>query len=196
MTPQDKENATPALGQNTTEQDANSAHTPATPAPAKQKTAVGKIIADIEAPIEAAVAFVGKEAGIIAKLFAQEEPVVQDALKQVSQAVQVIKTTTGEKPDVVSYLLRQINPAWDEDTLNGLLSSAAVSLNVPQAISAPTLSQTIVDFQTHISQLPDDLSNKNFFTGLFNTLGSLVAPGTIWSKIVTFGIFIYNTFVR
>lgn len=160
------------------------------------KTGAGKIIAAIEAEPAKIFSFIGKEAGVIAKLFAQEEPAVQLALKQVSQAVQVIKTNLSENPVVVSYLLRQINPAWSEDTLNGLLSTATTALNIEQSIAAPTLAETISNLQAHASQLPNAVSGNNLWTGLFNTLATLVAPATPWSKILTFGVFIYNTFVK
>lgn len=167
---------------------------PATPV--KQKTGVGKIIAAIEAEPAKIISFVGKEAGVIAKLFASEEPGVQDALKQASQAVQVIKTNLSENSVVVSYLLRQINPAWTEDSLNSLLSGAAKALNIEQSIAAPTLAETITNLQAHANELPDSLAHNTFWTGLFNALGMLVAPGTPWSRLVTFGVYIYNTFVK
>lgn len=169
--------------------------TPA-PATAKAKTAAGKIIAAVEAEPGKVVAFAGKELSALGKLFAQEEPAVQTALTQVSQAVQVIKTNLTENPVVVSYLLRQINPAWTEDTLNGLLSQAATALGITQSIVAPTLADTIANLQAHASQLPDEISGNNFWTGLFNVLGILVAPGTLWGKIVSFGVYIYNAFVK
>lgn len=164
--------------------------------PAPTKTKVGKVIAAIEAEPAKIFSFIGKEAGVIAKLFAQEEPAVQDALKQVSKAVQTIKTNLSENPIVVSYLLRQINPAWTEDTLNGLLSTASTALNIEQTIADPTLAETISNLQAHANQLPDELAHNNFYTGFFNVLGSLVATGTTWGKIITFGVYIYNTFVN
>lgn len=177
-----------------TDQTQTSETTP-TPAP-KAKNAAGKIIAAIAGEPGKIVAFVGKELFALGKLFAQEEPAVQTALTQMSQAVQVIKTNLTENPVVVSYLLRQINPAWTEDTLNGLLSQAATALGITQSIVAPTLADTITNLQAHASQLPDEISGNNFWTGLFNVLGILVAPGTPWGKIVSFGVYIYNTFVK
>jgi hypothetical protein len=173
--------------------------TPTPPAPAtptKTKTGVGKVLAAIAGEPGKIVAFVGNEAKALAKLFAAEEPAVQAVLKQASQAVQVIKTNLNENPVVVSYLLRQINPAWTEDTLNGLLTQASKALNITQSIAAPTLAETIANLQAHANQLPDDLAHNTFFTGLFNLVGSLLSPGTAWSKVIVLGSYVYQTFIK
>ncbi len=162
----------------------------------KTKTGAGKVIAAIAGEPAKIFAFIGKEAGVIAKLFAAEEPAVQADLKAASQAVQVIKTNLTENPVVVSYLLRQINPAWTEDSLNALLSKAASALNITQTIVQPTLADTITNLQSHASQLTDEVSHNSLWTGLFNALGILISPGTPWNKVVTFGVYIYNTFIK
>lgn len=163
---------------------------------AKQKTGVGKIISGIEKPFVSAAIFIGKEAGVIAKAFASEEPVIQRDLKNASNLVQVIKTEVNEDPVVVSYLLRKIDPSYTDDTLNNLLTKAASALNITTEVIQPTLVDTIKSLQAHANQLPDQIAHNNFWTGLFNTIGILVSPGTPWGKIVTFGVYIYNTYFK
>lgn len=163
----------------------------------KQKTAAGKIIAGIEKPFISAAVFVGKEAGIVAKLFANEEPQIQAGLKTASQYVQTIKTEVKENPEVVSYLLRKIDSSITEDKLNELLQGAANALNIAIEAVNPTLVDTIKAIQAHASEIvPASIAHNNFFTGLFNVLGVLVSPGTPWGKVVTFGVYIYNTYIK
>lgn len=167
-----------------------------TPTP-KKRTAVGKIIHDVEGAVVSAAVFVGKEAGIVAKLFANEEPEIQTGLKTASQYVQTIKTEVKENPEVVSYLLRKIDPSITEDKLNELLQGAANALNIAIEVVNPTLVDTIKAIQAHAGEIvPASIAHNNFFTGLFNVLGVLVSPGTPWGRIVTFGIYIYNTYIK
>lgn len=163
-----------------------------TPTKAKPKN----IITDITNVAKTVEQAVVKEARVVSSLFAKEEPAVQDALKKASSYVQVIKTTLSRDPLVVEYLLNQVDVNVTSDQINGLLTQAGQTLGIIAADVKPTLIETIASFQSHASQLPNDLAHSNFFTGFFNILGMLIAPGTIWQKVVQFGIYIYNTFTK
>lgn len=152
---------------------------------APHKTIAGKVLL-----------FIGKEAGIIGQMFSKEEPQVQDALKAVSAYVQVIKTTLDKNPIVVEYLLTQANVGATPDEINDLLTKAAVSLGVIASDLKPTIIETIAAFQAHAGQLPDELAHNNFWTGFFNVLGAVVSTATPWGKIVSYGVLIYNQFVK
>lgn len=177
---------------------ANEAQTKAAqPAATKQKTEAGKILAGIAHVVEAPVIFAGKELSAFAKLFANTEPQIQDALNNASQLVQTIKTEVNENPVVVAYLLRKIDPNYTDDMLNGMLTKVASALNITTTIVQPTLTDTIAALQAHAAQLtPGTVEHSNFFTSAFNILGTLIAPGTPWSKIVTLGVYIYGNDIQ
>lgn len=162
----------------------------------KHKTAIGKIIAGAEKPFISAAVFVGKEAGIIAKLFTAEEPKLQNDLKTVSGIIQILKVDTAETPDVLVYAIKKAYPGFDLGQLQVFLTSAANDLNIAVDTLEPTLTGTISAIQAHIPTLKTDGAHKSFWTGLFNLVGQLISPGTPWSKIVVFGVFIYNNFVK
>lgn len=170
---------------------------PATSPTPKPKTEAGKILAGIAKVVEAPAIFAAKEISALGKLFASTEPQIQDALTDVSKLVQIIKTEVNENPVVVSYLLRKVNPNYTDDMLNDMLTKAATALNITITVVQPTLSDTIAALQAHASQLEvGSPAHNNFWTSLFNILGFLTAPGTPWGKIVSAGLYIYNTLIR
>lgn len=172
----------------------NTEQTAATP-PVKTKTAAGKIIAAIEAEPGKIIAFIGKEAGVIQKLFAAEAPVIQADLKAASAYVQVIKTKLNENPVIVGYLLRQVDVTKSEDWIKGVLVGAAPALKITIAPDAD-FAGVITAYLSAGSALVTELDGNNFWTGFFNVLGALISPGTSWAQIVTYGIYIYNTFIK
>jgi len=168
--------------------------TPATPI--KQKTGIGKVITGIEKVIEAPVLFVGKEAGILAKLFASQEPAIQADLKIVSGIVQILKVDIAETPDVLVYAIKKAYPTFDIATLNTYLASAAKDLGMAIDVVDPTLQGTISAIQSHVPSLQTIGAKANFWTGMANLLGQLVAPNTPWGYVVTILVYVYNNFIK
>lgn len=160
------------------------------------KPAKKGIIKTVEAAAEKVGSAIGKEARTIASAFAKEEPIVQSKLTDVSKYVQIIKTTLTEDPAVVTYLLKQVNTSVTSDEINDLLTKASVSLKLIAADAKPTLIETIKALQENAASLPDENAHNAWWTSLFSVLGILVSPSTPWSKVVQFGILIYNTVIK
>jgi hypothetical protein len=163
--------------------------------PPKQKTEAGKILAGIAGVITAPFNWGVKEFGVIAKSFAGEDPKIQADLAAVSGMLQIIKLNLSETPVVIIYLVKKAYPQFDEAKILALLQSGITDLSLAEKIVGEDLPSFLTSLAQHVLGTTDT-GWKLFWDGLFKAVSMVAVPGTIWEKIVTYALYVYNVLVK
>lgn len=179
--------------ENTDQTGSNTLPPSATPGtlPAKSKTFVGKILADIASPFDWGV----REFGVIAKSFHNEALAVQADLQAVSGMLQIIKLNINETPVVVIYLVKKAYPQFDEAKILSLLQSGVTDLSLAEKILGEDLPSFLTSLSQHVIGTTDT-GWKLFWDGLFKGIAMVAVHGTIWEKLVSWTAYIYNVLVK
>jgi hypothetical protein len=163
--------------------------------PAKQKTAVGKILAEVGSVVTAPVRFAEKEFGIIAKSFKAEQPAIQADMQAVSGMLQLIKLNLSETPVVIIYLVKKAYPQFNEATVLGYLQTAISDMGLAQSVITTDLPTTLENIAQHLLGTTDTGWNL-FWDGLFKSVSLIAIPSTTWTDILKYAVYVYQVLVK